>query len=47
MEIEDKDRLIYEMAQEKNRLEDEARVSRLGGANCGDDISGQLSGRAF
>ena len=39
MEIESKDRLIYDMAQEKNRLEDEARVSRLGG-NCADDISG-------
>ena len=46
MSIEQKDRLIYDMAQEKNRLEDEARVSRLGG-NCADDISGQLSGRAF
>ena len=39
MEIESKDRLIYDMAQEKNRLEDEARVSRLGGNAC-DDISG-------
>jgi len=41
MELEDKDRILYEIGQERNRLEDEARVSRLSMHNMGnDDIAG-------
>lgn len=41
--------MLYELGQERNRLADEARVSRLSMNNLGgdDDIAGQLSGRAF
>lgn len=47
-ELEQKDRLLFELGQERNRLADEARVSRLSLHNLGDeDISGHLSGRAF
>lgn len=48
MELEEKERVLYEIGQEKNRLEDEARVSRLSMHRLGDDdIAAQLSGRAF
>ena len=41
MELEQKDRILLEIGQEKNRLEDEARVSRLSLVNMGDeDIAG-------
>ena len=49
MELEEKDRALHEIGQEKNRLEDEARVSRLSmhGMGGDEDIAAQLSGRAF
>ena len=37
MELEEKERGLYEIGQEKNRLEDEARVSRLSMHRLGDD----------
>ena len=37
MELEEKERVLYEIGQEKNRLEDEARVSRLSMHRLGDD----------
>ena len=41
MELEDKDRQLYDIAQERNRLEDEARVSRLSLHAMGnEDIAG-------
>lgn len=47
MELEGKDRQLIEIGNERNRLADEARVSRLSLHNLGEDIGGQLSGRAF
>ena len=39
--------MLMELGQERNRLADEARVSRLSMHGVGEDISSQLSGRAF
>lgn len=49
MELEEKDKQLIDLGNERNRLADEARVSRLSLHNMGgtDDIAGQLSGRAF
>ena len=46
-ELEEKDKMLMELGQERNRLADEARVSRLSMHGVGEDISSQLSGRAF
>ena len=49
MELEEKDKQLIDLGNERNRLADEARVSRISlhGMGGTDDIAGQLSGRAF
>ena len=45
--MEKKNKMLQELGEERNRLADEARVSRLSMHGIDGDIAGHLSGRAF